>query len=177
MRVCAVMAGGRGSRMGGVVKPALRVCGKPLIEHTLSTLSGLCSLVVVALSPYTRAALRDYCRLASVECIETSGSGYVRDLSTVLRVVRVRPLLVAPADAVVDDEGLRGTVSRAASLEASLVTLVSGGEPTGFTIFRGDGGDWVNVELPCYRDIDEPGDLVEAEKLCASTEATRRETR
>ncbi len=172
--VCAVMVGGRGSRMGGVVKPLVRVCGVRLIEHVLSVLRSICSRIVLVVSPYTLKALREYCRDPLLECLYTPGAGYVYDLSLLLRVVHPRPLLVAPGDAVTSIECLRGSLHKALSLHAPVATFTHRGVPTGFTLFRGDRGSWVNVELECYQDVDTPSDLAKVEELCASMGVARR---
>ena len=41
-----VLAGGRGSRLGGVDKPALTVAGTALIERALAALAGVRTVVV-----------------------------------------------------------------------------------------------------------------------------------
>lgn len=43
----AVLAGGRGRRMGSVSKPAMRLGGRPLIEYPLAALGKVCDPVVV----------------------------------------------------------------------------------------------------------------------------------
>lgn len=43
----AVLAGGRGRRMGSVSKPAMRLGGRPLIEYPLAALGTVCDRVVV----------------------------------------------------------------------------------------------------------------------------------
>lgn len=52
----AVLAGGRGERLGGVVKATVRVQGERLIDRVLARLSG-CSPIVVAHGPHDPALL------------------------------------------------------------------------------------------------------------------------
>ncbi|WP_167827883.1 NTP transferase domain-containing protein [Pyrolobus fumarii] len=174
--VCLVMAGGRGSRLGGVVKPTLRVCGKTLIEHVLHALQGLCRSVVIAVSGYTLNAVQGYCVNPNVECVYTPGSGYVEDLRLCLRLVRNRPLLVAPSDAIVDPACLANAVAQALNANSDIVTFVARGEPTGFSLFlSGEDGTWTNMQLTCVLDVDEPRDLMEVEKVCDSMAGGRRQ--
>ncbi len=48
-----IMAGGMAKRMGGVEKPLVKICGKPMIEHVLVVARKLTRRVYVATSPNT----------------------------------------------------------------------------------------------------------------------------
>ena len=50
----AVLAGGRGSRLGGVSKAALEVAGLPLAAYPAGALAGVCERVAVICKPTTK---------------------------------------------------------------------------------------------------------------------------
>ncbi len=152
--------------MGGVEKPLLRVCGETLLERLASRLTRLCRLVVVAVSPYTRRVARLAGRLG-LEVVETSGAGYVEDLSMLLRALRPRPLLVAPGDLYAKDDCLEALVAEALRLDADIVTFVSRGEPLGLSVFNRDEGGWVDLEADCLRDIDDWASYREVVEECS----------
>ncbi len=163
MRIVAVvMAGGRAERMGGVVKPLLRVCGKPLIEHVLGPLEGAWR-IILALSRYTVEGLRGYCR--RYNCIYTSGAGYPWDLGEVLASILYRPLIIVPADIV----GLGPWLLKLAEDvgDRSIYTVKCGGRPLGVSIIPGRGWDWEDLEAECrVVNVNTWEDLERAEQAC-----------
>lgn len=171
--IAVVMAGGRASRMGGAVKPLLRVCGLPLLDHVLRAVGGLARVKVLALTPYTRDALIEYC--SRVECIQTPGARYSEDLALLLKALRYRPLLILPADAAyLDPAELEGLAHRSRRVDADIVTMTCGGEPQGISLVKGHGYTWTNIESECkHVNVNTWEDLEEASRRCGYTEETR----
>ena len=163
MRIVAVvMAGGRARRMGGVVKPLIRVCGRPLIEHVLEPLDSVWR-IIVALSRHTLEGLRGYCR--RYECIRTSGSGYSWDLRSILYSILHRPLLVVPADIVGLGTWILGLAEGVGG--RSIYTVKCGGRPLGVSIVLGRGWDWEDLEAGCnVVNVNTWEDLERAEEAC-----------
>ncbi len=106
-----VMAGGKGKRMkASEEKPLLKVGGKPVIEHVLTSLINAkrVSKVIVAVSKST-SKTASFVKKFPVTVVETPGEGYIQDmqfvinklgLSIVLAVVSDLPLIT---NAIVDD--------------------------------------------------------------------------
>jgi adenosylcobinamide-phosphate guanylyltransferase len=98
-----VMAGGKGSRMGGVEKPLALLDGKPLLGYVLKALLGsrLIGRVYVAVSPNVPRT-SDYARKYSgdrVATVMTPGQGYVEDTAYAVKALGLsEPLLVISAD-------------------------------------------------------------------------------
>lgn len=173
MRVdCIIMAGGKGSRLGGVAKPLLKVCGKPMILSVLEAAERVCRRILLVYSRYTRG-LEVICRssvAAGLECMEGSGEGYVADLKRALEIVKP-PVLVLPADMpFLTWEYLEDFLVKAMLAPRAVVNLVTGRGPTGVSLFKDYGGPWWDLELPsvpAFIDVDTPEDLEEAERNCA----------
>ncbi len=83
-----VMAGGRGTRMGGVEKAMLEVDGRPMVEHVLMRLERVRSLrrVLCVTSPYTPRTTEHLMRLG-VEVFRASGRGHYDDLHMALEAM------------------------------------------------------------------------------------------
>ncbi len=165
-RAALIMAGGRAARMGGVVKPLVSVCGRPLIEHALSLARAAAERVAVAVSPYTREGLRSYC--STTLCIETPGAGYPVDLEQASRAIDWRPILVLPSDLVGltlrDLEALAR--ARRAGPGRGVYTLLCNGRHVGVSLLAG-GWDWVDVEAGCDPvNVNTWRDVLEAERRC-----------
>jgi adenosylcobinamide-phosphate guanylyltransferase len=95
-----VMAGGRGSRMGGLVeKPLLVIAGKSLLERMIETLKLSHSLerIVVATSPNTPLTTRKAERL-NVENIVTPGDGFEEDMQFAIRQLALDDVVVVSCD-------------------------------------------------------------------------------
>ncbi|KZX17257.1 bifunctional protein GlmU [Methanobrevibacter cuticularis] len=94
MITAVLMAGGQGKRMkSDLEKPLLRLKSKPLIDHVLGNLkdSKYIENIVVATSPHTPKTKKYVDQIIlnpqkenRIECIETSGDGYLEDLSFLL---------------------------------------------------------------------------------------------
>ncbi|MDJ0274985.1 MAG: NTP transferase domain-containing protein [Aigarchaeota archaeon] len=76
-----VMAGGRGTRMGGVEKALLEIDGRPMVEHVLERLALVRSLrrVICVTSPYTPTTT-SHLRRRGIEVFVASGRGHYDDL-------------------------------------------------------------------------------------------------
>lgn len=167
---CIIMAGGRATRMGGVVKPLLEVCGKPMILRVVGALQNICRRLVVVYTSHTRR-LVDLCRgaLGAVECVEGSG-GYVNDLKLALNLVSL-PALVAPADLPFLDPLLLGDfILKALLTPEPVVNLVDADRGmVGVTLFKEREGAWYDVIVKGgFRllDIDTWDDYREAVSRC-----------
>ncbi len=166
---CVVMAGGRGSRLGGIEKPLLEVCGAPMLVRVLRALEHACARVVVAYSPWTRG-VEDLCRTLPpmVECVEGRGS-YVEDLKEALMLAGL-PALVAPSDIpFLNPRLLEAFLEKALSEPADVVNLAGeDGEPTGISLFKSMGGEWASIVMrgEWLIDVDTPEDLERAGSLC-----------
>jgi len=168
---CIVMAGGKATRMGGVVKPLFEICGKPMIMRVVEALQTLCRRIIVVYTEYTAGILNLLCRetIGPVECVKGIG-GYVEDLKLALNLVSL-PALVAPADTpFIDPAILSEFVLRALLTPEPVVNLVD--ESRGFvgiTLFKEIGGPWTDVVLRGdYRllDVDTWSDYKEAVSRC-----------
>jgi len=168
-----VMAGGRGSRLGFVEKPALRVCGRPLIEAALAAASEL-GEPLLCTSGSTPLTEELYC--GRVRCLRGSGD-YVSDLALSLEAAGT-PALVLPADMPFIDRAvpeLRAFVGLATRSRAEVVTLNAcrGGRcwQTGISLFRAPAGEWEDIFIswrPALLDVDTAEDLEEATALCGT---------
>ncbi len=167
---CIVMAGGRGSRLGGAVKPLLEVCGKSIIERMLGEAWRVCRRVILVYSSHTRG-LEVLCRSGyPLECIKGSGESYVEDLKHALMLASL-PALVLPADMpFITWMLLEDFLVKALSSPAPIVNLSTPRGPSGVSLFKEREGAWEDVEYPWSHqllDVDEPGDLEEAERSCS----------
>ncbi len=168
-----VMAGGRGSRLGGVEKPLLEVCGRPMVEAALGAARAL-GEPVLCTSPLAPNVERRYC--GRVRCVRGIGE-YVADLDHALREAGP-PALVLPADMPFLDLGLVELmmfVEAALESESHVVTLNLCREgschESGISLFKSRGGDWENVYASwraAFLDVDVEEDLREAIGLCGT---------
>lgn len=177
--LAVIMAGGKGSRMGGAEKAMLEVCGAPIIEREVEGLSD--HWVIVAASRWSPATV-EWCRGNGVDVVMTSGSDYSTDLGLLMRVVR-KPFLVMPADMPFSGEAVRKFESVAASINSPIVTLLvrrgSSVEPVGVSLITRDGSDWVDLIAEWsleLMDVDSPEDLSRANSLCGGELIKERQT-
>lgn len=176
---CLVMAGGSASRMGGLVKPLLTICGQSLLERTLAGIGRLCSRILVAYSPYTRMVAEVLQSRRGVAVLETSGISYSDDLHLALSKTAL-PVLVSPADLVwVDTVALEDFVEKALAVRAGVVNLVDPLQGlTGISVVKELGfSHWADIvsKEGVVRDIDTWNDYLEEVKKCGSMEASRPE--
>jgi len=167
--IALIMAGGRGSRLGGVCKPMVRVCGVPMILRVLAAIRGLVSAVVIALSHWTRECLKDLCLDPIIDCVETSGADYVEDLKLVVSSLR-KPVLVLPADLPhLGRDHVDLLLSEAQRRDGVCVLTLEGPRgPVGASLFQCEGGSWVSLRIddPRLVSVNTVKDLELAEALC-----------
>ncbi|MDM7275453.1 MAG: NTP transferase domain-containing protein [Thermoprotei archaeon] len=171
MRVdCIVMAGGKATRMGGVVKPLLDVCGVPMIVRVVRSISGACRGTYVVYSKWTKA-LEDLCSgvLESVVCVEGGGEGYVEDLKMALNLVSL-PTLVVPADIpFLNSAILEDFIVKAMLKPEPIVNLSTEKGLTGISLFKQTEGPWADVIIKRSTpliDVDTWDDYREAIEKC-----------
>ncbi len=163
--------------MGGVAKPLLDVCGKPMILRIIDAVRGLCRRTVVIYSDHT-AGILELCRgpMGPVECVK-GGGGYVEDLKLALNLVSL-PALVIPADTPFLDQEILGNFVLKALLTAEpIVNLVDMDRGlVGITLFKDRMGAWIDVTVRGGHrliDVDTWDDYREAVSLCKDTMAVR----
>lgn len=86
MTTALIMAGGKGTRMDmECEKPLIKVNNKTMIHHVIDALidSTYVDKILVAVSPNTPSTA-EFVRNFPVEVVQTSGKGYIEDLSEVL---------------------------------------------------------------------------------------------
>ncbi len=175
--LCLVMAGGRGSRYGSPEKIVLNVCGKKLIGYVIDVIRPLCRDIVLAISrnTYKIPEVRNLCIEGDIDCVETSGMGYVEDLSLLLCSIR-KPILVMPADIIIRRGVVEDFVERAMKMNEDVITMAIEGngveEPIGIGLFNSCGGNWANIVYSPKSavDIDTRNDLEIAESMCRDME-------
>lgn len=172
--LCIILAGGRGSRFGSPLKFLSSICGKPLLERLVESMEIVCRHILIALSKRTLNASY-ICRSSIVDCIETSGEGFVEDLSLLLDIFP-KPLLTIAADIYIPHRNiLTDFLKNAVESEEDITTLTmidkSGyEEPIGIALFKKARGSWRNVRYPqgSMVDVDGVDDLESARRLCQS---------
>jgi len=169
-----IMAGGQGSRLGGALKPLLRVCGRTILERVVAVARSVSERVVVALSSYTLPAAVGLCPGLNVDaCIELPGSGYPHDMRLAAGIVRTRPLLFLPSDTpFLDPKRLEDFIEEALATSAGLVTLEARDQgPLGISLLARGFEPWTSIRQPWGPDllnINTSKDLAEAERLCGA---------
>lgn len=171
-----VMAGGKGSRLGGVKKQFLKVCGRRLVDISLEIAKNIGRKVYVCITEEDVVLLGKVVE-DNVVVVVCPGLGYVEDLNYVFKLVQF-PVLVLPADIpFLTLDIVKKFLEIAQEKQANVVTLMvcrgSICRETGISFFKNVSGDWINVYFdysPELRDIDTFEDLMWAENLCGSTE-------
>ena len=95
-----VMAGGRGTRMGGSEeKPLLKIRGKPMINYVLDALKNVAGIdrIIVTVSQNTPQTARRVRKL-SFETFETAGLDFVSDMRQAITELELSDTLVISAD-------------------------------------------------------------------------------
>ncbi len=130
-----IMAGGEASRLHGLPKATLKICGEPVVERVAREARRAFNGKV-----YVSVSLRDTSligRLSSVEWIVTWGEGYSRDLAYSLHRTGF-PVLVLPGDMpFLDHRFLRRIVNEARETPWSAVSITV---PTGCRGLEGKEG-------------------------------------
>lgn len=96
-----VMAGGKGTRMGGGEKPLMALRGKPMLAYVLDALSGSSSIekINVAVSPDVPRTAEFVLMDGRALTVMTPGSGFIEDMGYALSVLGLfEPVLVVAAD-------------------------------------------------------------------------------
>ena len=86
MTTALIMAGGKGTRMDlDCEKPMIEVDSKPMIQHVIEALlnSKYIDKILVTISPNT-IKTKEFIKNFSVTPVDTSGVGYIEDLSYIL---------------------------------------------------------------------------------------------
>jgi len=171
-----VMAGGRGSRLGGLKKPFLKVCGKRLIDIAVEVAKGVKERrkVYICLRAEDVHNVEDS---DDIEVVICPGAGYVYDLDFILNKVSF-PVLILPSDMPFLSIGIvEEFLAKAIKCEADVVTLMvcrdSVCRESGISFFRRSSGNWMNIyfeEVKELRDIDTYEDLEWAREICVSME-------
>jgi len=172
--VAVIMAGGRATRMGGIVKPMLPVCGEPMLVRIARVAVSVASSIVVATSPFTANEVRRACSLGFIDsCVLLSGRGYPEDIALAARLIPRRPLLVLPSDTpFLSASALRDFVEEAMRAGKGLVTLeTSEAGPIGVSLLLSGFEPWRSIVVkhsPTWLNVNTWRDYMEAEKLCRS---------
>ncbi|AMD30298.1 hypothetical protein SE86_01480 [Acidilobus sp. 7A] len=147
--VSAIMAGGAGSRIGGPWKPAVRVCGRPLISHVLDAALQVSRLVIVVTSPLSSRYLRGLAEDPRASEVVLDGDGYPSDLGRLVSMMRARPLLVLPADVYgLTPEVLSHVYRLSTEAGEPVVSVKVNGSYSGISVFKGYQFEpWTDVNI------------------------------
>ncbi|MEL9939622.1 MAG: NTP transferase domain-containing protein [Ignisphaera sp.] len=175
-----IMAGGKGSRLGGVKKYFLEICNRKLIEVSLEVaLSlGIDGRIVVCARSEDVPLIKS---LKKVDVVECPGIDYVTDLAYILEKARF-PVLVLPADIpFLTVDAVKSFLDKVTNSKADVVTLAICKDgvcrESGISLFRRSKGTWENIyfeESKELRDIDTVEDLLWAKSQCGSMEGTEK---
>ncbi len=154
-----VLAGGRGSRQGGVDKPGLPLAGWPLVDHVLLAASGASNRIVVG--PHRRAlAGPSFCRE------QPAGSGPVAAIAAGADRVRQPTVAVLAADLPFIGPALDVLRLAAVWRTSALLQALDGlGDPAGQPVralYAGRDVEHVPDFDALGADCDTPDDLAEA---------------
>jgi len=173
--LCLVMAGGRGSRYGSPSKIVANICGKPLIEHIIDNIKPFCRDIIMAISKYTSSFSEVIKLCMEVECIETTGEGYIEDL-LFLACSLPKPILIVAGDIVTHRSIIEDFISKALEINRDIITMTISRngieEPIGISLYRSCSGSWTNIVYSSTSviDIDTLKDLEIAKNLCKDIE-------
>lgn len=94
-----VMAGGRGTRMGKIEKPLLRIAGKPMIQYVTEALMGseFIDRIIVAVTPSTPRTAQKAVELG-LEITVTHGQGYESDMKEAIKALGLEDVVIVSAD-------------------------------------------------------------------------------
>jgi len=128
-----VLAGGRGERLS-LIKPIISVCGTPILERIVNTLSSHAEVWVATVSNHPVERFARYYLGLGDKVILTKGEGYEKDVVSVVTELRP-PLLTLPGDIPFITWGDIETLL--SSCKASLCTIRdSSGAFTGVSLWR-----------------------------------------
>jgi len=170
-----IMAGGKGSRLGGLEKPLLKICGERIIDHVIREVKKIRHRRIIICT--RKELFNELLSLASrcVEVIECPGKDYVEDLNYVFTKINF-PALILPSDMpFITSRVIEKFLREAFSTRSDVITLMRCDKTrcveTGISLFNKSGGEWSNIffnDIPELRDIDTPEDLLWAERQCVS---------
>jgi len=139
-----VMAGGRGTRMGGPEeKPLVRVAGVGMLERVVAAIreSTRVSRILVACSPHTPKTEKRV-RAMRLRTVQTSGRGYVEDAREASAQARTASVVVISADLPLISGRL---------IDAAAERYLRAGKPALTTVAKPvDGGDPAPVGLNVF---------------------------
>ncbi|MUN28814.1 NTP transferase domain-containing protein [Sulfuracidifex metallicus] len=130
-----IMAGGKGSRLS-IIKPILTVCGKPILQRMVESLSPHYELWVatVRCHPVDRF-VKYYLGINNV--LYTDGLGYENDVVKVVRKLGF-PLIVVPSDIpFITNDALKVLIRECKSSLCSLKDISN--SFTGISLWRNEG--------------------------------------
>ena len=188
--ITLIMAGGRGSRLGFIEKPLLKICNFIVIERISSIAKRLSKIVLITVSKNT-PKLKQWCIENNVDCIYTSGVDYVLDLQFSINVIRKRPLLILPGDLpFLNESTLIEFIVMSLVQNSSIITLCVDKDfytqfynfdsldsslkdfeciPVGISLIKGFDEDWTNViinRFPDFLNLNTSQDLEFAKRIC-----------
>ena len=175
--VALVMAGGRARRLGGLEKPLLEVCGRPMVVSVIEAAAEALGYVIVAAGRQLLSKLRSSANGPYLDMVESPGLGYAEDLALVARSLRTRPLIVLPADVPYVSWVLVSELARMAMASECVVTIVACSRYLGVSALGRRLDCWYDLALRCCRellDVDTFGDLAEAQVACYDIPRSRR---
>ena len=166
-----IMAGGRGSRLGFIEKPLLKICNKPMIQRVIEAIEKLNYSFYVAASPLCMEVIK-WCIINNINYIVTKGIDYVHDLDYILQMLG-SPLLVLPSDMpFLTSRILKEFLDRALSMNADVITLSvptheflkyqdpssltfkhNSTQPTGISLFKNRGHIWLEIIMSKYPEL------------------------
>jgi len=164
VRCVAIMAGGRGSRVGNPEKMLIELCGRPLISILIEELSRFYDRILVITSKNHINLIKYLRDRAEVDIVLLGGESYSRDLCELINVIRPRPLLVFPSDIVARDFSkiIRAVETLLASSHyaVDILTLAyEDGSPLGISVILaetchyGRELSWSNLNLISREDV------------------------
>ncbi len=137
MVLAIVMCGGRGSRLGFVEKPMIKVKGRRLIEHILEEIELVDLEVICVTSPYTKRT-EDFLRKRGMEVFRGSGLGYIEDLKETLESYGIlEPVFTANSDLYIVRKGIFSEFFRfyMTSDHPAMSMIYENGNPVGINAF------------------------------------------
>jgi GTP:adenosylcobinamide-phosphate guanylyltransferase len=176
-----IMAGGKASRLGGVEKGLIKVCGEALAERLLKVINIVSNDILVVVSKNSKALVSFLRNLGpdSIDIIEGTGKDYVYDLSRALELIDNFPVIVAPIDMpFLSLRILKKLINFSMSNPEAIINVSISKECkyyrrkglTGLSLFLTYRGSWKNLDLCVYPDlldIDTLEDLEEARTICS----------
>ncbi len=199
--VALVMAGGRGTRMGGSEeKPLVKIRGKPMIDYVLDAVKNAAGIdrIIVTVSKHTPHTARRAKELA-FETFETLGLDFVSDMRQAIKDLGLGEVLIVSADLpLISSEFIEGVLRRYEQCgKPCLSVMVTeelydktglradlGGRltPTGINVIDGEKIDEPELEQENFTttaveiavNVNTPEDLHKAELLLGQVDGPRR---